>query len=159
MNHLNKIWALVALFNVYFTCVFALEQADQAAIQGIIQSYTDAWNQQAGKGFADHFAEDADFVNIFGMHFSSRSEIEERHIKILQTFHKDSKLKISDVQFREVQPGLVIAVIHWVLDGFRYPGSDISKPGETRKGIFTQVFINLGKKWEITASQNTLIPN
>lgn len=159
MMHFNKIWMLCTLFHVYFMGAFALEQADRNAIQEIVQSYTDAWNQQAGKGFGDHFAEDADFVNVFGMHFSGRSEIEDRHVKILQTFQKGSTLKISNVQLREVQPGVVIGLIRWTLDGFRFPGSDSDKPGEVRSGIFTQVFVNLGQKWEIAASQNTLALN
>lgn len=142
----------------FFLCgsVCALETADRTAIQKIIQNYTDSWNFRECRGFADGFAEDADFVNVFGMKFSGRKQIEERHTQILQTLLKGSKLKILDTQLREVQPGLVIASVSWRLDGFRKAGSDINSPGEIQEGIFTQVFIHSDKEWEITASQNTL---
>lgn len=135
-----------------------LDNADQKAIQEVINVYRDAWNQNEGKGFGDGFTEDADFVNIFGMHFSGKAEIEMRHVQILQSFLKNSILEIVDTQLREVQPGLVIAIVHWKLLGYRTPSSDMLKPSDTREGIFTQVFIHSNEKWEITASQNTMKP-
>lgn len=137
---------------------YCLDSADRSAMESIIQGYTDSWNMHQGKGFADNCSEDADWVNIFGMHFSGRVEIEERHRRILTTFYKDSILKITDQSFREVQPGLVIAIVRWKLDGYRDPGPDNTKPGTTREGIFTHVFINKDNKWEMTASHNTIKP-
>lgn len=147
----------VFLFAILCSSAFALEMEDQLAIEEIIQGYTDSWNIHKGRGFGDGYAEDADFVNIFGMKFSGREEIEQRHIDIINSFFKGSKLEIVDSQLREVYPGLVIASVYWKLDGFRKPGSDPSSPGETRKGIYTQVFVQSDDKWEITASQNTLM--
>ena len=139
--------------------LFGLDQADQTAIQEIIQNYANAWNDHEGRGFGGGFAADADFVNIFGMHFSGKAEIESRHIQILQSFLKGSKLHILSAKLREVQPGLVIAVVRWRADGFRQPGSDMSLPGVQREGVFTQVFVQHDHQWEIVASQNTLVPN
>jgi uncharacterized protein (TIGR02246 family) len=134
---------------------FALEHADQSAIQNIIQEYTVSWNQKGGKGFA----EDADFVNIFGMHFSGKAEIEKRHIQILQSFLKGSTLEILDSSLREVQPGLVVALVKWKLLGYKNPPSHPDQSTTVREGIFTQIFIQSENNWIITASQNTLKPN
>lgn len=150
---------LLILFTAYLNPAFTLEQSDKVEIQQIIQNYVDAWNYREGKGFGDGFTEDADFVNIFGMNFSGKAEIEDRHIKILQTILKGSKFELMNLNLREVQPGLVIALVRWKVEGFRNPCYDINKSGETREGIFTQVFINQNNKWQITASQNTLVPN
>lgn len=154
-----RIFILFVLMFINVHSAFALEDADRNSILTVIQNYTNSWNLNECKGFANGFTEDADFVNIYGMVFSGKEEIEARHIKILQTFLKGSMLYILDTRLREVQPGLVIALVHWRLDGYRNPGSDISKAGETREGIYTQVFIKSEKDWEITSSQNTLIPN
>lgn len=148
---------LLFILFVSVTPLFSLEETDRASIEKIIHDYTAAWNHHEGKGFADGFTDDASFVNIFGMTFSGKAEIEERHLKILQTIHRGSTLDILKTQFREVQPGLVIGLVHWKLDGFRYPGSDYNKPGDTHYGVFTQVFIITNDEWKITASQNTLI--
>ncbi len=160
MHCFFKICLLLTPFLVFSSSfISSLEPVDQWAIEEVIKGYTDSWNQQGGKGFANGFTEDADFVNIFGMHFSGKTEIEKRHIQIVQTFLKDSLLEIQNLQLREVQPGLVIALVRWKISNYRSPRSDMSKPGEIREGIFTHVFIHSDKKWEITASQNTLVPN
>jgi uncharacterized protein (TIGR02246 family) len=156
MFNFVKHYALVALFCGSINFVSALEQKDELAIQKVIQFYTNSWNQHGGKDFASVYAENADFVNIYGVKFSGKDEIEARHIKILQTFLKDSKLEILDTSLREIQPGVVIASVRWRLEGYRSPSSDLNQPGETRDGIFTQVFVNSNNQWEITASQNTL---
>ena len=139
---------LLALTN----CAFALEKADQDAIEKVIAGYAHAWNDQECKGFGEGFAQDADFVNVYGMKFTGREEIEARHVKILQGFLKNSKMEILKTDLREVQKGLVIATVYWRVKGFK-------KPDAIQDGIFTQVFIRQEKKWEITASQNTLISN
>ena len=143
---------------VFGFCAFlgALEEADQSAILAVINSYTHAWNQKAGKGFGDGFTEDADFVNVFGMHFKGKAEIEDRHLQILQTFLKGSSLKIMDTKVREAKPGVAIALVHWSLDGYCNPFCD--KPSEVREGLFTHVFIKVNNEWKITASQNTRMP-
>lgn len=148
---------LTTLFMMTMTSVFGWEQADQAAIHGIIKDYTEAWNFRGCIGFGDGFTEEADFVNIFGMHFSGKEEIEQRHIQILKTFLKDSTMEIQDIQLREVQPGVVIALVRWKVQGFRHP-STASNTSTEREGIFTHVFINTNNQWKITASQNTLKP-
>lgn len=157
MAVLNKIW-ISLVFAISVNTLSSLEQADQSSILEIIQSYADAWNLREGKGFGDGFTEDANFVNIYGMIFSGRAEIEERHVKILQGFLKDSKIEILNTQLREVHPGLVIALVRWRLEGYRNPGSNLEKFGEKREGVFTHVFINENSKWAMTATQNTLIP-
>jgi uncharacterized protein (TIGR02246 family) len=130
--------------------LFAFEQDE---IESIIQDYTHAWNLHEGRGFGANFTEDADFVNIFGDHFSGKDEIEKRHVAILQTFLKGSILEILDTRLREVQPGLVIALVRWKIQ------NPVSLKLDNREGIFTQVFIQSSSTWQITASQNTLIPN
>lgn len=155
------LWRVLLFLTCVCLCInqlFAFEEVDRSDIIGIVQSYTESWNQQGGRGFGKGFSEDADFVNIYGMHFSGKQEIEERHIAILSKFLKDSQLSIQDIRLREVQPGLIVALVRWKLDGYRAPGEDISIPGEVREGIFTQVFVKGEHNWEITASQNTLKP-
>ena len=135
----------------------ALELADQNAIKDVIAAYTEAWNLHTGKGFGYGFTEDADFVNILGMHFSGKQEIEARHVQILQSFLKGTTLSISSTSLREAQPGVVIAIVRWKLDGYATVSPDSHLP-DIQEGVFTQVFIHTGKKWEIKASQNTLVP-
>ncbi len=150
---------IVVSFLLCLQCAFAIEPKDQLAIDKVVQRWTHAWNRDAGVGLGKLYSDDADFVNIFGMHFHGGSEIEERHVAILRTFLQGSLFSVVDMQFREVSPGLVIALVHWKLDGFYRPNQDRSSSGEIRYGRFTHVFIKREGKWEITATQNTLLPD
>lgn len=133
--------------------VFSLEQSDQLAIQDIILNYTNAWNLGKGVGFGKDFSKDASFVNIFAMRFVGKSEIEDRHIKILETFLRDSTLEIINISLQEVKNDVVIAIVEWKVDNFR---SLESNEGEVRRGMFTQVFVKNEEKWEIVASHNSI---
>ena len=80
-------------------------------------------------------------------------EIETRHIKILETIFKGSRFETTDLRLREAAPGVVIAHLFWNVSNEPKPGKD------PIKGLFTHVFVKNHGKWEITATQNTLIAN
>lgn len=130
------------------TSIYSLEVQDESIIRQMIHNMAGAWNNHEGHGFAENYADNADFVNIFGMTFSGKDEIEIRHVRILETFLKGSKLEVVDVKLREATPDTVIAQVCWKVE---IPGK------EGLKGVFTHVMIRNNDTWEITASQNTLI--
>lgn len=136
--------------------IFSPDKNDRQAINQIIDHFTSAWNH-SGKGFADYYSEDADFVNIFGKAFSGQQEIEERHINIHESFLKGSIFEVTDLKLREVKPGVVIAHVYWTVSNIQKPGKD--HLNKIMKGIFTHVLLKNHDNWEITASQNTLISN
>ncbi|MCB1109813.1 MAG: SgcJ/EcaC family oxidoreductase [Chlamydiia bacterium] len=142
------------MFFVLLFCAaaFALDTQDEVLIKGIVDQYVESWNHHAGKGFGSGFSKDADFINIFGMTFSGREEIEDRHVEILQTFLKDSTFEVTDFKLREATPGVVIALVSWKVDGLLKPG----KPKEVIHGVFSHTFVKTGNSWEIVACQNTL---
>jgi uncharacterized protein (TIGR02246 family) len=135
--------------------LFALDAEDDRAIHQIVEHFTTVWNDHDGHGSGICYAQDADFVNIFGAAFSGREEIEERHIQILETFLKGSRFEVMDLRLREAKPDVVIAHVYWKVSHIQQSG----KLNETIKGIFTHVFVKNQDRWEITATQNTLISN
>lgn len=142
-------------FLLLTSSLFALDPTDEAAINQIIEHFADAWNNHEGRSSADYYSQDADFVNIFGMLFKGKEEIETRHIKIHETFLRGSTFKVINARLREAKPGVVIAHVDWqVTDIQRLEQNFIY---EVMNGIFTHVFLKHDDKWEITATQNTLI--
>lgn len=137
--------------------IFALDTNDHKTINQIIEHFTNAWNDHGGQGSADYYTQDADFVNIFGMAFAGKQEIEERHIKIHESFLKGSIFEVTNLRLREAKPGVVIAHVYWKVSNIQKPGKD--PLDETTKGIFTHLFLKNQDKWEITATQNTPIAN
>lgn len=150
-------FSLIVLLSVS-SSVFALNSKDKETINHIVDHFTNVWNAPEGRGFADYYAHDADFVNLFGTAFSGKQEIEARHIKILETFLKGSTFEVTDLRLREAAPDIVIVHVYWKVSNIQVPGKD--PLNETMKGIFTHVFLrNNNDNWEIIASQNTTIKN
>lgn len=134
-----------------FTSLFALDNSDRNEIDKIIEHFTHAWNNCEGKGSGDYYAQDADFVNIFGTAFAGKQEIETRHVKIHETFLKGSIFEVNETKVREAKLDVVIAQVYWKVTNIQKPGA------ETMKGIFTHTFVKIDGLWEIAATQNTLI--
>jgi len=133
-----------------FQTIEALDQKSEESIKEIIQNYIDCWNNHSGRGFADHFSENADFINIFGMHLHGKVAIQKWHDEILNTFLKGSTFTLTELKLREVQPGLVLAFVRWEVEGI------CSGEGrEVVNGIFSHVFIHHEDSWKITATQGT----
>lgn len=130
--------------------LFALNESDSISIRGAIDHFTIAWNQHDGKRSADYYAKDADFVNIFGMAFSGKREIEDRHVKIHETFLKGSNFEVLDIKMREVTPDVVLTQVFWKVSG-------VLGRENPMEGIFTHTFVKTGSGWEIASTQNTKI--
>lgn len=153
----KRISLLLLIIASISSSVSALDTSDHKAINQIIEHFTNAWNDHAGQGSADYYSQDADFVNIFGMAFSGKQEIEERHVKIHESFLKGSVFEVIDLRLREAKPGVVIAHVYWKVSNIQKPGKD--PLNEIMKGVFTHVFLKNQDGWEITATQNTVLSN
>lgn len=146
---INLLLALLTASSAY-----ALDMGDRDSISSIVDHFTQAWNEHKGKGSADYYTEDADFVNIFGMAFSGKQEIEDRHIKIHETFLKDSIFTVTDLKIKEVRPDVAIVQVYWIVNGIQ----KLAPPAkDSMKGIFTHAFIKNNDAWEITSTQNTMV--
>ena len=138
--------------------VSALTEADKIAMETVVANFDHSWNDLKGYGISYLYLNNGDFINIYGMHITGNSEIESRHIQILNTFLKDSKLHSDSISFKEITPDVVSMYVNWTLDGYRDPNSDNKLPGETRKGVFTHIFLHQNDHWLITTTQNTMAP-
>jgi uncharacterized protein (TIGR02246 family) len=155
MKFFTKCALLLVSSTLLFHSAYALDDNDQQAINRVINRLAKSWNFHAGEGFGRSFTDDADFVSIFGRYISGKEAIEARYKKLLQGSLKDSKIQFNEITLREVQPGLVIALVKWQLSKNEVTASCICK--NPKEGLFTQVLIKNGDCWRITASQNTRI--
>jgi len=51
----------------------------KAQIANVVAALVDSWNRHDMATYAAQFTENADFVNVLGMHYGGRPEIEARH--------------------------------------------------------------------------------
>lgn len=120
--------------------------------EALVGSFVRAWNNHDMRAFADLFAKDADFVNVAGMWWHGRAEIQARHEESHATRFKATTLSSTDTSVRS--PGAGIAIIHfrWELTG------QIDAKGEpvaARHGIIQMLALKQGDGWSIASAQNT----
>jgi len=127
---------------------------DDANIRSVIGRVVDSWNRHDMHSFAALFAQDADFVDVFGNWFRNREAIErvltERHASVF----KDSRFTEKEVVIR--MPKGDLAVVHTVLElsGAFDPQGNPLPPG---LGVMTYVLDKADGDWRIIALQNTAV--
>jgi uncharacterized protein (TIGR02246 family) len=114
----------------------------------LVRQLEEAWNRGDSKKFASAFADDADFITIFGMHYNGRQQVDSNHRRIFDTIYKGSINKLTLESVRFIRPDVVLAFIRAVLelDGGR---TLVARP--------TLVLTKEHGKWAIAALQNTAV--
>jgi len=125
---------------------------DEAAVRAQVGKITTTWNSHDMKAFAQLFSDDAQFVNVVGMWWKNRSEIEAAHADRHRTNFKDSTLTGDVALVKWLRPDVVLAEVSWQLTGSKGARGE---PMPTRKGLMMLVLTRDKGEWKIRAAQNT----
>jgi uncharacterized protein (TIGR02246 family) len=124
-----------------------LQRPEEIAVR-----FTDAWNRHDMAALAALFAEEADFVNVVGMWWRTRSEIEAAHAEAHATFFKDSHLEGEVAAVKLLRPDVAVVHVRWQLSGQLEPDG---KTGAPRQGILVLVLTREAGGWRARVAQNT----
>jgi uncharacterized protein (TIGR02246 family) len=127
----------------------------KARIEAIIAALAETWNRHDMAGFASHFSENADFVNVVGMHLRGRAAIEAQHIAIHQTVFRNSRIQSLHHTIRFLTPEVAIAHVNWRMDGHDMSMTQGWQTDAVRQGVYTAVLMPEDGIWHITALHNT----
>lgn len=122
-----------------------------APVAEIVQALEDAWNAGDGDAFTAPFAEDADFVNVYGMHARGRQAIAEGHRFILSGPYAGSTNRYTLESVRPLRPDVALAHVHAHLT---IPGGPMAGSHEARYSI---VLTEKEDDWRIASFHNTFI--
>jgi uncharacterized protein (TIGR02246 family) len=123
-----------------------------AAAKAVAAALVVDWNNHDMKGFANLFAEDADFVNVIGIWWHGRPEIQKQHESLHATRMRNSNLVAGETAVRLLRPDVAVIHVRWQLIG------DTGIDGVTlppRQGVLSLVTVRSGSKWLIASAQNT----
>jgi uncharacterized protein (TIGR02246 family) len=112
-----------------------------------------AWNAGNGAEFACYCDEDADFVNIYGMHARGRQAIAEGHDHIFRTVYAGSRIEYTVSQIRFLRED--VALVH-LRAGLRVPQGPLAGEMTAVPGMVMQ---RTDSGWRVAAFQNTLVGN
>jgi uncharacterized protein (TIGR02246 family) len=86
-----------------------MKNADEAAIEGLVQTFVDGWNAGDAKTLARPFAPDADFTAITGLKGKGREVIAKGHAEILATIYRGSVNSARVESIRFLRPDVAVA--------------------------------------------------
>ena len=111
-----------------------------------------AWNVADGAQFAAEFSEDADVVNIFGAHFSGRSNLAKRMQSIFDTIFKGSTHQSRNLEMaRYLSEDTILVLSSSVV---AVPGGPLAPQTRNRQ---TFILTKNGARWYIRHWHNTTI--
>ena len=125
--------------------------SDEQSIHEILKQLEAAWNASDSRRWTSFFANNANFIHIFGGQLDGHAAIEGSHRVIFDTIYKGSRLSIESRSIRFVRPevAVVFARMHLELaQGAPMPDFD-TRP--------TMVMAKEQGKWQIDFLQNTRI--
>lgn len=106
--------------------------------EGIAEGFATAWNAADAEALAELFVEDADFVNVVGLWWSSRTRIRAAHDYGFRRIFASSRMQLEDVRVRELGEGAAVVHALWTLTGQNpAPGEDADTITGTRQGVIS----------------------
>ena len=125
----------------------------QNSPESIPHLFTEAWNERDAGRIARLFDEDAEFINVTGLWWHNRHDIEKAHAYGLSTIFKDSTLALIRTKVKYLTENIAVVQAKMKLSG-QTPVGQATKPGE-RRTIFTFVVHSKGRQWRCASAQNT----
>jgi uncharacterized protein (TIGR02246 family) len=130
---------------------------DEAAIRQLVAAQTEAWNRHDAAALTKDFAPDADFINIVGMVFLGRAEIEKRHAGLFAGIFKESRTQNTVRRLLFLGPEVAVVDVDREITGHTGLPQGVQNSDEsgTLRTRIKYVMKKSAGKWQIVSGQNT----
>jgi uncharacterized protein (TIGR02246 family) len=125
---------------------------EDRAVLEVVRRLEASWNDHDMDAFGELFADDADFVNVYGMRWRDKKTIREEHRALHHSVFRKSTLTTRDTTVSFPASDVAIARSSWDLAGLM---NSSGEPQPDRHGILTHVLKKREGRWHIVVSQNT----
>ncbi|MFI1828497.1 SgcJ/EcaC family oxidoreductase [Streptomyces sp. NPDC020412] len=105
-----------------------------------------AWNAGDGAAWAEHFTEDADYVDALGRFQKGRAVIAAEHQKILDTIYRGSRLRMRLLSSHTIADGVLLV----------HSATTLDVPAGPRAGRWHSVQTQLLRDGRVLAFHNTM---
>jgi len=129
------------------------EREQQQAIRNATERYMELWNAHAIGEHSQLLTEDADLVNVVGMHVRGRQDIQKHHEQLHRTIFSNSASRILDLSIAAVDDATVLAHMRWEMKGAaKLPGWSVPEP---RTGVMSLLWVKRNGQWRVRSLHNT----
>lgn len=128
------------------TCTFLHQPED------ISTHFMEAWNRKDAEELASVFDEDAEFVNVTGLWWHNRANIEKAHDYGFKVIFPDSELSMLETRTKRISD--LVAVVHAKVKLTGQSPKSKQKPS-VRRTLFTFVLRKQKRGWTCASAHNT----
>ncbi|MGB7961943.1 MAG: SgcJ/EcaC family oxidoreductase [Propionicimonas sp.] len=119
----------------------------------LVFAFVKAWNAADADALAGLFVDDADFVNVVGLWWTSKLSIRRAHAWGFEKIFPDSTLTLEKLSQRSLGDDVAVVHARWRLEGQVDPEGE---PAESRRGVFSAAVTRLPQGgWIAVSAQNT----
>jgi uncharacterized protein (TIGR02246 family) len=126
-----------------------------AKVQRLADRYAAAWNASDMDAMAKLYADDVHWVNIVGMHWQGKAQVDQAHRAYFDIMFKGVPLTLETVESVVALPGgAMVAVTRWAVGAFKTPIGEQMPPSRDRMSL---VLIPKGDELVIAHGSNVQI--
>lgn len=129
---------------------------DERGIRTIIMSVENAWNTHDMQAYSKLLTDDADWINIVGMHWKGKVAVMKAHTVFHEITFKvqNHKIKTDNIEVRPLSSNIALAVVTTTNDAFTSPDGRIFSKAQNRQ---TYVLVKEADGWKITHGHNVRV--
>ncbi len=141
--------ALAALCTISATA--QINESDKQVIEKQVDAFMNSWNEHDFSDLKRYTTPDLDWVNVVGMYWKNREEVQFAHQYFHDRMFKTVSLTKNWVKIRFVTPEVAIAHVNMHADGYTTPSGMNIPAGDN---ISTMVFVKKDNQWLLCACEN-----
>ena len=100
------------------------------------------------------FTDDAEWVNIVGMHWVGLADVKKAHKVFHETIFKNTPLKIENITVRKISNDTAVALLDLAMGDFTTPSGQVTKDSKDRLSL---ILVKKKGRWLIAHGHNTVI--
>jgi uncharacterized protein (TIGR02246 family) len=118
------------------TAIAAVGDEVGAKVRIVLDGYEAAWNKSDMTAMWALATDDVHWVNVVGMHWRGKAEVQKAHQVYFDLMFKDRWAKVDEIESIEPLPGGALVVVsRWSFGGFRQPDGVMRPPGKDRMSL------------------------
>jgi len=131
-----------------------LSKEDNEGIRKTVIAIEDSWNTHDMKVFASVLREDAEWINVVGMHWKGRDAVVKAHAIFHEIMFKDCRLKTDSIEARSLGNDHAIAVVTTTQDAYTTPSGQVIPKGQTKLSL---VMAKTPAGWRVVHAENVRV--
>jgi uncharacterized protein (TIGR02246 family) len=113
-----------------------IDDSVRAKVKAVLGRWEAAWNASDMSAMWQLATDDVHWVNVVGMHWRGKVEVQKAHQTYFDLMFKDRSCKLDEIESIEPLPGgAFIAVVRWSMGGYRRPNGMMRPPGRDRMSV------------------------